>query len=134
DALARELDRFGVKVSVIEPGDYKSEMGNNVRRQMAERGQKIEGSLYEKDLRAIMAAATDQSRDTEPDDVAEAAFRALTDPNPKLRYMVVPAQGQATATLRKQLLQLVQLNQEQKFTLPRDSLVALLDQALARLR
>ena len=128
------MERFGVRVSVIEPGDYKSEMGNNVRRQMQERGQKVEGSLYEKDLRAVMASATDQSRDPEPDDVAEAAFRALSDPSPKLRYLVVPTQGQATGTLRKQLLQLVQLNQDQKFTLSRDSLVALLDQALARIQ
>jgi NAD(P)-dependent dehydrogenase (short-subunit alcohol dehydrogenase family) len=134
DALSPEMERFGVKVSVIEPGDYKSEMGNNVRRQMEERGQKIEGSLYEKDLRAVISSATDQSRDPEPDDVALAALHALTDPNPKLRYMVVPSQGQATGTLRKQMLQLVQLNQDQKFTLSRDSLVGLLDQALARIK
>jgi hypothetical protein len=47
---------------------------------------------------------------------------------------VVPTQAQATSTLRKQMLQLVQLNQDHKYTLSRDSLVALLDQALARIK
>jgi NAD(P)-dependent dehydrogenase (short-subunit alcohol dehydrogenase family) len=134
DALSSEMARVGVKVSVIEPGDYRSEMGKNVLRQMQERGQKIEGSLYEKELRAVIPAATDQSRDPDPDDVADAAFHALSDPNPKLRYLVVPTQAQATSTLRKQMLQLVQLNQDHKYTLSRDSLVALLDQALARIK
>jgi hypothetical protein len=47
---------------------------------------------------------------------------------------VVPNQQQANVTLRKQLRQLVQLNQAHKYSLPRDSLVAMLDRALAELK
>jgi len=133
DALSGEMARIGVKVSVIEPGDYRSEMGRNVLRRMEERGQKIEGSLFEKELRGIISSVDAESKNPEPDDVAEAVRHALFDPNPKLRYLVVPNQAQANSTLRKQIRQLVQLNQSHKFTLSRDSLVAMLDRALAEL-
>lgn len=134
DALGGEMARVGVKVSAIEPGDYRSEMSRNVLRRMQERGQKIEGSLFEKELRAIVNSLGEESKDPEPDDVAQAAMAALFDPAPKARYLVVPNQQQANATLRRQIRQLVQLNQANKYTLPRDSLVAMLDRALAEVK
>ncbi len=134
DALAAEMSRVGVKVSVIEPGNYQSEMGKNVVRQMKERGQKIEGSMFEKELKGLLNSVSAESRDPEPDDVAEAALHALFDPNPKARYLVVPTQQQAAITIQKQLQQLVQLNQGHKFSYSRDSLVAMLDRALARVQ
>lgn len=131
DALGGELARVGIKVSAIEPGDYRSEMSRNVLRRMQERGQKSEGSLFEKELRGLTDALAAESKDPEPDDVAEATVAALFDPAPKVRYMVVPSQGQANATIRKQIRQLVQLNQAHKYSVSRDSLVAMLDRALA---
>jgi NAD(P)-dependent dehydrogenase (short-subunit alcohol dehydrogenase family) len=134
DALAAEMARVNVKASVIEPGNYSSEMGKNVVRRMEERGTKIEGSLYEKELRVLMSSVSAESRDPEPDDVAQAVLHALFDPNPKARYLVVPNQRQAESTIRKAILELVQLNEGHRFSYPRDSLVAMLDQALARSR
>ena len=134
DALAAEMSRVGVKVSVIEPGNYQSEMGKNVVRQMKERGQKVEGSMFEKELKGLLNSVSAESRDPQPDDVAEAALHALFDPNPKVRYLVVPTQQQAAITIQKQLQQLVQLNQGHKFSYSRDSLVAMLDRALARVQ
>ena len=134
DALAAEMSRVGVKVSVIEPGNYQSEMGKNVVRQMKERGQKVEGSMFEKELKGLLNSVSAESRDPQPDDVAEAALHALFDPNPKVRYLVVPTQQQAAITIQKQLQQLVQLNQAHKFSYSRDSLVAMLDRALARVQ
>ena len=64
DALAAELARVGVKVSVIEPGDYASAMGKNVVRRMQERGKKIEGSLYEKELRGLLNQVGQESRES----------------------------------------------------------------------
>jgi len=134
DALAAELARVDVKVSVIEPGNYQSDMGRNVVRRMEERGKKIEGSMFEKELRNLITSTTAESRDPKPDDVAQAALHALFDPAPKARYMVVPNQRQAGATLRKQIQELVQLNEGHQFSYSRDSLVAMLDQALSRSR
>jgi len=67
----------------------------------------------------------------EPDEVADAVKRALFEANPQRRYMVVPNQREAEITIRKQLEQLVQLNENQPYAYSRDALVALLDAALA---
>ena len=66
--------------------------------------------------------------------MAQATLHALFDPTPKARYMVVPNQRQAEVTLRKQIQELVQLNESHPFSYSRDSLVSLLDQALKRVK
>jgi NAD(P)-dependent dehydrogenase (short-subunit alcohol dehydrogenase family) len=129
DALAAEMARFGVKVSVLEPGNYSSEIEKTLLARMKARGKTIEGSKYEKELRGFLGRT---SNDPEPDDVAQAALAALGDANPKLRYLVVPNQREAEITLRKLFLTVAQLNDGHRFSYSRDSLVAMLDQALAR--
>ena len=62
--------------------------------------------------------------------VAAAVELALLEATPKSRYMVVPEQ----ITIRKQIEQLVQLNEGQPYTYDRDSLVRMLDEALAQAR
>jgi NAD(P)-dependent dehydrogenase (short-subunit alcohol dehydrogenase family) len=50
DSLAVEMERFGVHVSVIEPGNYRSDIGKNIARRMKARGQTPEGSRYQADI------------------------------------------------------------------------------------
>jgi hypothetical protein len=45
--------------------------------------------------------------------------------------MVVPDQHEGEITIRKQIAQLVQLNEGQPYTYDRDALVKMLDEALA---
>jgi hypothetical protein len=70
----------------------------------------------------------------EPDEVAEAVEKALFEPSPKRRYMVVPDQHEAEVTIRKQIEQLVQLNEGQPYTYDREALVKMLDEALSQAR
>jgi NAD(P)-dependent dehydrogenase (short-subunit alcohol dehydrogenase family) len=46
DSLAREMHKFDVQVSVIEPGNYKSSIVDSLIRRMQSRGQRFEDSLY----------------------------------------------------------------------------------------
>ena len=69
-----------------------------------------------------------------PDEVAEAVEKALFEPNPKRRYLVVPNQHEAEITIRKQIEQLVQLNEGQPYTYERDALIKMLDEALSTAR
>ena len=55
---------------------------------------------------------------------------ALFDDHPKMRYMVVPNQGQAEITIGKALEEIVQLNQDHLFSYDRDTLVKMLDETL----
>ena len=48
--------------------------------------------------------------------------------------MVVPNQGEAEMTIKKQIEQLVQLNEGQPYTYDREALVKMLDSALAQAR
>ena len=63
-----------------------------------------------------------------------AVEQALLEPNPKRRYMVVPNQDEAEITIRKQIEQLVQLNEGQPYSYDRAALVKMLDEALAHAR
>ena len=115
DSLAQQMAEFGVQVSVVEPGNYESEISRNALKRLGVDDPK----------------AADRSQYKPPDEVADAVEHALFDPNPKRRYMVVPNQAEAELTIRKQIEQLVQLNEGQPYTYDRDGLVKMLDEALA---
>jgi len=117
--MAQELAPAGVQVSVVEPGSYKSEIVRNT----ASRS----GTLTQKDV-------DDWAKLTEPDEVAAAVELALFEPIPKRRYMVVPSADQAEDTIKAQLEQLVQLNEGQRYTYDRATLIKMLDAALKSAR
>ena len=117
DSLAEQMTPLGVQVSVIEPGAYDSELFTSIVKRVGKENQ-----------------FTDRSKKKQPDEVAIAAEQALFEANPKRRYLVVPQQLGAERTLRKQIEQLVQLNEGQPYTYERDALVKMLDEALAQSR
>ena len=134
DSLAGELAPFDVHVSVIEPGNYQSDIGKNVLRRMEERGFSPEGSLYEAELEQLMDWADRIEKDKDPEEVADAAVHTLFAEKPLRRYMVVPNERQANITIRKALQEALQLNQWQAYSYSRDELVAMLDEELAKLQ
>jgi NAD(P)-dependent dehydrogenase (short-subunit alcohol dehydrogenase family) len=132
DGLAAELGRFGVRVSLIEPGNYGSEIGANMFARWD--STVVKGSRFESQIRATVNSMRGFDKNPPPDDVADAALDALTNANPKMRYLVVPNQQQAALTIRKMMETVVQLNEGQKFSYDRDALVKMLDEALTRAR
>jgi NAD(P)-dependent dehydrogenase (short-subunit alcohol dehydrogenase family) len=134
DVLAAEMAPFGVRVSVIEPGNYNSQIFPNLMQRMEERGYTTEGSLYKQQIDGLMGRAEAGRDDPEPDDVAEAFFHAMSDDDPKAHYLVVPIQGEAEVTIRAALRRLVQINEGHDFSYDRDELVRMLDEALEQSR
>lgn len=133
DALAAELERFGVAVAVVEPGNYRSEILASMVRRMKEMGYSAEGSRYGSML-DLIRGPLDRSQYKEPDDVAMAALDFLTSDSPKRRYMVVPNQFEAQITIRQAIQELIQLNEGHAFSYGRDELIEMLDEALADAR
>ena len=131
DSLAAAMEPHGVAVSVVEPGNYKS----NIRRSSVSRGhdQAIAagGEVTEEMKKAYEATAERELSYKEPDEVSEAFMHALFDDNPLRRYMVVPNAKEQEWTIRTKVAQLVQLNQWGSYSYSRDQLVELLDEALA---
>ncbi len=130
DGLSAELARFGVKVSLIEPGNYGTEIGRNLLTRMDT--SIVKGSRFEPQLRATINSMRAFENNPPPDSVAAAVFHAMTSANPKARYLVVPAANQAAIAIRKVIDELVQLNEQQPYAYDRDALVKMLDEALAR--
>jgi NAD(P)-dependent dehydrogenase (short-subunit alcohol dehydrogenase family) len=134
DALAAEMARFDVKSSLIEPGNYKSEIGRNTMTQAEEALARMIGTPFEQQARNMVAAMGNYDNYPEPVDVAAAALHALSDPSPKMRYMVVATERQAEVTIRKAIEELVQLNQSHTYSYDREALIRMLDETLARVR
>ncbi len=117
DSYAAQMAPLGVTVNVVEPGNYNSDIGKNATKRTGSESR-----------------FTDRSKYKEPDEVAAAVELALFEASPKRRYMVVPEQREAEVTIRKQIEQLAQLNEDQPYTYDRDALVRMLDEALAKTR
>lgn len=130
DALAPEMQRFGVQVSVIEPGNYRSEISKTGRARVGDMDEAKEKSPYAEDYRARLEGSADRSQYKDPDEVADAAMHALFDENPKLRYMVVPNRDEATWTIGAAMRRMVQLNEGQEHSFSREELIAMLDNAM----
>ena len=132
DVLAAELAPFGVSVSVVEPGNYRSEIMTSMRQRLLDAGYTSAGSRYQGQMDRLLDRPTDRAEHKEPDEVAEAFLHALVDAKPKRRYMVVPNQREAELTIRAALARVVQLNEGQPYAYDRDGLIRLLDDALTR--
>jgi len=131
DALAGEMAEHGVSVSVVEPGNYKS----NIRRSSVARElQKTKasgGEVTEEMKEAYEKTAERELSYKEPDEVTEAFMHALFSDAPLLRYMVVPNKREAEMTIGTKINELVQLNQWSPHGFSRDELVQMLDAALS---
>jgi len=131
DVLAIELASLGVEVAVVEPGNFKSRITENMIERMREKGYSTEGSMAKERLDRVLSAPADRGQYEEPDEVADAFLHFLTSDSPKRRYMVVPNEQEANFTIRAHILRLVQLNEDQPYAFTRDELMAMIDEAVA---
>jgi NAD(P)-dependent dehydrogenase (short-subunit alcohol dehydrogenase family) len=134
DALGAEMVRLGVRSSLVEPGNYRSDIGRNTMTQVEAALKRATGGPFEQPMRGMQAAMGRYDSYPEPDDVAKAVSHALFDPNPRVRYMVVPEARQAEVTIRKAIDEVVQLNAGHRFSYDRETLVKMLDSSLAKVK
>lgn len=101
EALYYELHPFGVRVLLIEPGGFETNIEQN--RRVARRF--TEGSPYlelEQRFRQALSRLPAAAARGDPQVVAEAIYNAVHDPQPKLRYLV-GQDAETIAGLRRQL-------------------------------
>lgn len=131
EVLALELAQFGVRVSIVEPGNYNSAIYENLAQRREERGVAIDGSLYAGTVEGMIERALTQRVAPEPHAVAEAFYHAMSDDNPKSNYLVVPVEGEAEVTIRSIIGRLAEVNRDHEFSFTREELIQMLDEALA---
>ena len=131
DGLASEMEPHGVAVSVVEPGNYKSNIRRTSVARRMEQTKAAGGEVTDEMQKAYEATAERELSYKEPDEVSEAFMHALFDDAPLRRYVVVPNEEEQAFTIRTKVNELVQLNQWGPYSYSRDQLVELLDEALA---
>ncbi len=130
DGLASEMEPHGVFVSVVEPGNYKSNIRRSSVARRMEQTKAAGGEVSEDMKKAYEATAERELSYKEPDEVSEAFMHALFDDEPLRRYVVVPNEEEQAFTIRTKVTELVQLNEWGPYSYSRDQLVELLDQVL----
>jgi short-subunit dehydrogenase len=134
DALYGNLAEAGIEVSIIEPGNFKSEIGKtmyekrkaekeDLRIFMTDKQREMQLKEFEKNL-------SGPSPYPEPIAVAEAIFDALYSKNPKPRYLVTSNQRETEWVIRKMFQELTQMNFNHAHSYKREELVQMLDEAL----
>jgi NAD(P)-dependent dehydrogenase (short-subunit alcohol dehydrogenase family) len=133
DALADEMKQFDVKVSLIEPGTYKSKIAQSALDRMEKRKQSTDGSQFQAAMDESVNWLSAFEKDSgDPTEVAEVVMEALFDDNPKPRYLIVPNEQQARWTISSAIERMVEQNHDQKFSYDRAALIEMLDAAIAK--
>jgi NAD(P)-dependent dehydrogenase (short-subunit alcohol dehydrogenase family) len=131
DTLALEMARFDVKVSAIEPGNFKSDISSSAMARLAKQGVQRPDTRYAEEWKRFTDRPADRSQYKEPDEVAAAVLHGLFDSKPKARYMVVPNQEEAQRTIGEAIKELVELNEGQPYSYKREQLIEMIDAAMA---
>ncbi len=133
DSLVLQFGPLGVHVTAIEPGAYRSEMDKNMLERFTE-----EEKAH---LNKVMGSKIDPMAYPEPDEVAVAVSQALSDPNPKRRYLAIARnatdrinQRLPERLIRWQMKKVVQWNEGHSYTFDRETLIKMLDDALVGAR
>ncbi|MEW8627370.1 MAG: oxidoreductase [Candidatus Thiodiazotropha sp.] len=88
DCLRVETKRFGIKVSIIEPGAIQTEFSDVMNQPMLDRSM---GGPYESMANSVIQATKnsyDSSPSTRPEIIANIISKAINSTNPKTRYSV----------------------------------------------
>lgn len=134
-SLARELERFDVHVSAVNPGNFASEIGLTRCKRLVKTQDDENWGQFEQRRQNMIKGCKERleagvaGEGTPPDAVAETIEMALFDKQPKDRYLIVPEQREAGWTISWGIDEIMQLNSQHKHSYTRDELVALIDQS-----
>ena len=109
ESLRHEMRPFGVRVVLVEPGPYKTDIFE--RNRWMARAASEPGGPYARFMRRMEAMIADSERTMgDPQEVADLMVRLLADPRPRLRYPLGPgvrARLLARSTLPFEAVELV---------------------------
>jgi NAD(P)-dependent dehydrogenase (short-subunit alcohol dehydrogenase family) len=133
DSLVLQFGPLGVQVTAVEPGAYRSDIDKNMLERLTE----------EEKAHAlkILGPMLDPTMFPEADEVAVAVSQALSEPNPKRRYLAIPRNPKDRMNsrlperlIRWQMKKVVQWNEGHAHTFDRATLIKMLDDELATAR
>ena len=134
DVLRAELQETSIRVSLIEPGSFNTDVWKSIRpvyeERLARNPDMVTASFFtaiqDKLTRVIQAS---QKNDT-AEKVADTVVEAILADEPKPRYLVTPSDGQFYWVVNALLSKVAQLNDGSEYGVSREELHRLLDSAL----
>ena len=131
DTLYLSLKDIGIGVSIIEPGNFKSEIGLSMLNRIEREDKNLRHLMTEEQRKTQLKEIKDnfgKDEDPEPDKVAEAIYDALYSENPKQRYLVTGNQEEARWVVSKMLYELSQMNTDHEHSFTRGEIIEMLDE------
>lgn len=132
ETLSRWLRKYGVKVSVVEPGTYRSMLLQKGRPRILGIAQKRKGRLFNQEVKELLdwypRGAHRAEREPRPRDVPDAIIDALLSKRPRFRYCPCAYKGELKWAIEGPIVRSVQANLGGgKFAMSRKELQSLLD-------
>jgi NAD(P)-dependent dehydrogenase (short-subunit alcohol dehydrogenase family) len=135
DALAIELAKFDIRVSIVDPGGFNSNIGKNIFQRLQAGNTDFDNSLYREEWESNwVLGGGDLSQAPGPEGIVAMIEHALFDDDPQQRYMVVGDPGRAENTMRALLHRMLEMNENQTYTYDREGLIELLDDEMTRMK
>ncbi|HEX9908479.1 MAG TPA: SDR family oxidoreductase [Thermoplasmata archaeon] len=138
DALSAELDKYHVKVSIIEPGNFRSMIVKNassIARSMAVTHQP---TIMKSEVKDILAGYGGDVKECEkrspPNKVVNAVIDALFSETPRRRYVVVPKEEEYFLALELMMNRMIQANEGNEYGLSRKLMHTFMDEAWSKLQ
>jgi NAD(P)-dependent dehydrogenase (short-subunit alcohol dehydrogenase family) len=137
DTLREELNQFGINVSAVEPGNFRSNITASGL-PFAKKEELLSQSRYCEELRGNIRDLESseelyRTKYPTPQPVAEAVLHALFSENPKPRYLVANKE-EAIYVIEKLMSMLQQVNDDPEHSLSRQELIEILERYLAHER
>ncbi|MHA1201129.1 MAG: SDR family oxidoreductase [Candidatus Heimdallarchaeaceae archaeon] len=135
DALIQNVADFNMHVSLIEPGNFKSEIGYNMMKRMRQEEESYRINMTADQRKQLFKEVEEgfsaYQRYPDPVNVAESIFDALFSENPKPRYLVGGNEDEAKRVIKRMFVEMLQLNHNHEFSFDRDMLIAILDESIS---
>lgn len=138
DTLIQNAADFDMNVSVIEPGNFKSDIGSNLIEKMRkeEESYRINMSTAQKkqQFKEIEEGFSADYGYPEPLKVAEAIFDALYSEKPKPRYLVCGNEEEVKWVIKRMFVELLQLNHNHEYSFDKKVLIDILDECISEMK
>lgn len=132
EALSKEMEKFDVQVSIVEPGNFRSNIMKNMEKRLKSIDQGEKKTQYRDEIARLASfVKSDRSHHASPTPVANAVLDFMSSENPKFRYMVTPNKGEANYAIKRSLQKVIELNEGHEFSLKDEDLLAMLQSLLA---
>jgi len=146
DCLRAELEEYGVRVAVVQPGGIITDIGTKSMDRVLAR-LRAAPAAFKEEAGRIIASLEQEAPPPDPDApesatnrkpsppliVSQAVYHALFDPHPKRSYLV-GTRWEGDRVIRTLIDKLLDANDNPQHNFSRDELVALLDRHLAERR